>query len=815
MPEPAQSSRDHLVLVFSVTIMFGAAILGWAGQEVASATDAVLLGILPVQLILASLHIAAAGLTLLGFVTSLIFALLDKALLPERVVRILHQSWVGFSSFGALIFCPMAFILINRSRLQPVLTVLVGLAIGVLVLHLLYKRQPINTRQVILAGASATAGLLSVETFGVLQGWSQIYTLTYRLKLPAEVLYRTSLRWTFLLIAALFVVVPLTLILPPVYRHIRSAVGRVAQVPLPVLVAPIGAILIVHTAIWIGHRSPLLILINRLVMIVSLLAIIPLLYRDENPDAWPAALTLSAPTTRLIKWAIVGGYCVLVVPVAIAWIDVVNVDGLAYLQIAHHYAEGASAVRGLWSPLFSWLLIPAFRFNVDPFIAARAFNALVGLGWLAATDRLARRFDLSPVARLSVVAMTGLFFLKYGFWPLGPDSLSGLLLLIYFLLLLSGQWRRRPVWIGIVLGLLSAVAYYARAFNLPFILVHLLLTVIIFALIERRDLRPVILTASITILTLMVLSAPWIAALSSRYGHFTISIAGEYNRANIDSGFALPCGRTILCDQPADVLFPWEDPDPASYQSLGISPLSSVQSLASHLRGVGHNAAIWAYTTARNLTFLHVLAFVATAFLIFIDWPDAKRRRDSLWLLMTIVLYLAGYFQSVSAELRYYYPLIPLFIILLYRVIDRIASSWNLPPIQARWMAYLLVLGPLVAYLFHETGYAPEIELFVPPERCLVTDGQRLAPYLTAPIAGANLRAVESISFATQTRTYGSLSTEQVSPAEMHAQYQSFGIQTVIASRDDGIVSELIDDYQYRPVLTATFCGREIILLTP
>ncbi|MCB1126597.1 MAG: hypothetical protein KDM81_08895, partial [Verrucomicrobiae bacterium] len=62
-----------------------------------------------------------------------------------------------------------------------------------------------------------------------------------------------------------------------------------------------------------------------------------------------------------------------------------NTDAVAYLRLAHDYAEGPLhlAVSGYWGPMLSWLIAPLLAFGVEPLLAGRVVMAVTALGFTA------------------------------------------------------------------------------------------------------------------------------------------------------------------------------------------------------------------------------------------------------------------------------------------------------------------------------------------------------------------------------------------------------------------------------------------------
>jgi hypothetical protein len=58
----------------------------------------------------------------------------------------------------------------------------------------------------------------------------------------------------------------------------------------------------------------------------------------------------------------------------------INPDGVSYISVAQKYAAGnfKQAVNGYWSPLFCWLLVPLLAIRIEPLLATKILNLLVG-----------------------------------------------------------------------------------------------------------------------------------------------------------------------------------------------------------------------------------------------------------------------------------------------------------------------------------------------------------------------------------------------------------------------------------------------------
>jgi hypothetical protein len=209
-----------------------------------------------------------------------------------------------------------------------------------------------------------------------------------------------------------------------------------------------------------------------------------------------------------------------------------NPDGVSYLAIARHYADGrwSEAVNGYWGPLYSWLLAPLLAAGGDGLLVARAVNLLAGAAALAAIWALAGRYSARPWLRVVAVATMVPVVLGWAFALVTPDLLLAALLLWYLYALTAPDYSRVARY-ALLAGLLGGAAYLAKAYALPFFLAHFLAvsgwrirrsgTQMSWAVGVRR--------MSAGLAAFGVVAGPWIAAISAKYGHLTYGTAAAYN----------------------------------------------------------------------------------------------------------------------------------------------------------------------------------------------------------------------------------------------------------------------------------------------
>ncbi|HWB53844.1 MAG TPA: hypothetical protein VG722_06615 [Tepidisphaeraceae bacterium] len=208
----------------------------------------------------------------------------------------------------------------------------------------------------------------------------------------------------------------------------------------------------------------------------------------------------------------------------------VNPDAISYFTISREYIAHLfpDAINGSWSPLYSWLLTPFLAVGVAGPLAARVLAIPIGLGTIFTADRLAERLGLSGDLRAGIRLALVIPVLALGFIVVTPDLLATLLMLVYLWLICSPNYLQRPAkWLAV--GFVGALIYFAKAYGMWFFLGHMILTYLIW--LGRRPRWRVVMAMIAGLSVFVITSAPWVAALSMKYGHFTLNTAGGYNHA--------------------------------------------------------------------------------------------------------------------------------------------------------------------------------------------------------------------------------------------------------------------------------------------
>lgn len=353
-------------------------------------------------------------------------------------------------------------------------------------------------------------------------------------------------------------------------------------------------------------------------------------------------------------------YVAVALPAGIQRRWVLNPDGISYIQLATHLAEGrfADSVSGYWSPLLIWSLAPLRYLGVDGPIAARLVLGVWGAVCVVAAWAFLRRF-----ARLSwrwEALVLALVALTTAIWTtefICPDTLLAATLLAYITSALSPRLLRRPS-TQLAAGMLGSVTYLAKAYGLPFFLAHFTFTLVLRGCARRRPgtWKTVAGAWATGLLGFFLIAGPWIAVLSHHYGKLTFSTT-----ARIAHTVVGPPGEIrahplhLLYHVPPGRLSSWEAPECMEYHPW--SPFESWAYFRYQLEQMNRTRV----RILENMRAFDVFGLSLAGFFLFPLAALAGRRRlyavRYIWLLGTVGIY-AGGFLPVYYSNRYLMPLI-------------------------------------------------------------------------------------------------------------------------------------------------------------
>lgn len=532
--------------------------------------------------------------------------------------------------------------------------------------------------------------------------------------------------------------------------------------------------------------------------------------RKESLSHWTQGTRTSLLLGALALIAVV--YIVQAIRIALNGLYYLNPDGVAYLIIARDFARGIAAIRGYWSPLMPLLLAPAIRIGVDPQVAQRVLIGLTGMAWVGLCLPLGRRLGLNRWMLIALAAAMAIVTLEVAFFPITPDMLGAVILACYFLLVTSEAFPKHAIRSGLTVGLLGALAFYAKFYNLPFLIVHLLLTGTLLVA-WGSSIRKIALTVAVALFTVAILVVPWVAALRSRYGGITLTTSGPINHAVFGPSMTWhPCWDQRLCNPPMDVLIPWEDPQIADYADVGWNPLASWDNLRHQVFVTQGNVQAFITDVAFELGPLPV--FGTLVLLLGLIAFGLERRTHFLfaWSLMTILLYLSGYMTFIIAT-RYIIPVIPLAIVGGLRGLQM--GFEHVPVSGSASLSGLGRLSMIAAIILSSVNPVTAGFTYLPPDNhCVARTVGEFADKLVAPIAGSD-HWVNIIAYYAEKRTVGVLPpTTMASDAD--SQFRQFGVRTYVVGQEDKLGADLLARGDYTVVAETDLCGNNyLVLRTP
>ncbi len=352
---------------------------------------------------------------------------------------------------------------------------------------------------------------------------------------------------------------------------------------------------------------------------------------------------------------------------------VLDIDAISYLHVAERYASGdwQTALNGYWSPLFSWILVPLVHVNIDLVVGAKYVNALIGLLTLVSCFRLFARFPLTPTfQRVYPFALVGMV-LSFVFYELCADLLQLWLLILYLDVVIRPNWIRRKKSV-ITAAVLAALGYYAKAYTFPFFMVHF--PIAIWLELRRPTIRVAWLEGRSTwflgMVVFLLLTMPYVAAISSKYGSFRINNAGKLNTSWFLSP-GLSDQRKLVAEPPyTDATSYWDDPTYAQEKFVG--PFTSMHFFAVQVKWWISNVLKF----AGLLNQISVFAFLILLGFGFWLYRTPKLPPSAWQLGWMLSLYPAGYLL-IFIEWRYIW-IIPVLLLLLAGILlyDCLQSGW-------------------------------------------------------------------------------------------------------------------------------------------
>jgi hypothetical protein len=490
-------------------------------------------------------------------------------------------------------------------------------------------------------------------------------------------------------------------------------------------------------------------------------------------------------------------------------LGVTNVDGISYMGIAREYANGwlPDAINAYWSPLVSWMMAPFIALGLGmqtAFAIVNCFAVAVVLGiggWLV----WSQNHRIVPAVLFMVTAIPALMSAVS---VQTPDLLVVAWVVGFLWALrwadqaLHGSTRAR-VASGAVLGVVAALGYFTKLFLLPVAIGAVILWLLLRVWSARRRREPVRhwWTAPVaTIVVFAVVIAPWVGALTLKYGTVTL---GSSLSVNIGSKFD-DGGRAtdwpFLPVPPNDHAFspnedftpsvykqgPMDNPDPAVVPPPTQSTTEDTAPKVTKESGIAARAGYYLhermlalpYYLQKISTFAPFAAPIALLFAAALVIGVVRFRRYAFTCIVaaTTLVYFVGYGMITSSSsgggnARYYWPLFYLTAMigaLMLPAVWRLVRRRGVVRTIVACLAIAVV--PIASYTQNWLGspapFYPSVNrtealrVFGPtdvPEIVRLADQIRASGALPedATVIGSNYRSLSSLAFLTDTRVYG------------------------------------------------------------
>lgn len=337
----------------------------------------------------------------------------------------------------------------------------------------------------------------------------------------------------------------------------------------------------------------------------------------------------------------------------------IDPDAIGYMSVAQHYAKGEiqQAVNGYWSPWSCWLTAGLIKWGYEPFKAGIFINSIGAGGFLIASHFLFKKFLTNKKVILSLNTTLVCFLVYAVFKQSFADLWFFFFLLVIFQLFLREKFFHEPqIWV--LCGLLSAFAYFAKAYAFPYIFLSTIVILVVRMRSEKHSYLDTFKLASVILGCFVLFSFPWLWALHDKYGAWITSTSGKLNLSWYLLGHPIYKDGIDLLIPPtySNSIFFWEDP----FYANGATPnfLSSVKLFLLQIIRVG-------YTVLKGVTSMNELsAFFLPISLVGLFIILSKEVRQvfpkSFYLLAILtVLFPLGYLL-INFEARYLWILIPI-----------------------------------------------------------------------------------------------------------------------------------------------------------
>ncbi len=404
--------------------------------------------------------------------------------------------------------------------------------------------------------------------------------------------------------------------------------------------------------------------------------------------------------------------------------EVPLIDYLAQFENAKALVSGdfQGSVNGYWSPLLVWLMaLGLLVSDNEPLILILLSTGCGLLSW-AMVWRLTAEWLAEGTTRFVARAALASLIVMMCITVVVPDHLAVVLILAYFRCYLAQ--RSAPTRRGqFVLGGLIAFAYYVKAYALIALLLHQGIS-LLWQNQEPGTFRQRLKRRASVFLLVLILVLPWTVVLKGKYGHWTWSTSGSYNRFLVQEKYqqvwrahpyANPA-RTPLLPTADQVHNRWEDPS-----TYPLPPAPSFN-WAHHAAILFWNLKDWLIVTLRFSLFFFPLVLVWFVRQVFGRAPPSPHDRVIREGVLFSLLYPSGFVFFFYYQERYFWPPLLLAacltIVLWAQVSQRLHRKQRLLGVLLIGVTLMMPLGQRILFDYGMARY-------VDPPACVAEDVAR------------------------------------------------------------------------------------------
>ncbi len=378
----------------------------------------------------------------------------------------------------------------------------------------------------------------------------------------------------------------------------------------------------------------------------------------------------------------------------------VGSDGISYISIAEHYASGdfKTAVNGYWSPMISWLMAPLISIGIESRLTFMIVNSLSAISIILLGSVLIWRYASRNILAVSAYIIGSTMFMAYAVGSLFPDILLTawtiffLFLLIYTDTAIDRKPKGRTAYAFYsLLAFVGTIGYLTKMYAAPFFLVVIIMWGLLRTTVNwrkskdsnRNKLIKGLLPSFLISVFFILLSAPWIIALSLKYDYLTYGSSFSVNTATQFDEPVLSKTKTagsnnknvsdkivqvkeIKIDKPPydKAVTTTEDRTPKqgnnNYLPGGGANLTIKQKIDNYLARRQQGLPLY-YKNLHNLWPLLVVIPLVVGIILLINKLSYRTYNYYYITLLSFIIYFAGYALIAGhrgGNVRYYWPLL-------------------------------------------------------------------------------------------------------------------------------------------------------------